>query len=237
MFNRWHLALQSFLDNAGESLSPTNQQAARVLQLNLFVLALEVDVTANEDLPHPFLSEYSAPWLLQLPYRLREDPNKFETSCFELSPLARDMHTPRFQQIIALVRDAVKHAVVYDAPVHFRQFWLDTTIVAPLYFVAYICRDPKVRREAVSSLYRLPHQEGSWDSLITARSCEKLMEIDKEGLGEVLRAEDIPEWARIREVKASTDAEGRLDKISYRRFGKPWEPEGSDHEKWLQLIL
>lgn len=237
MFNRWHLALHSFLNNAGDSLSPTTRQAARVLQSNLLVLELEVDVTAKEDLPHPFVSEYSAPWLLQLPYRLREDPKKFETSCFELSPLAWDMHTPRFQQIIALARDAVEHVVAYDAPVHFRQFWLDTTIVAPLYFVAYICQDPKVRREAVSLLYRLPHQEGLWDSLIAARSCEKLMEIEEEGLGEVSRAEDIPEWARIREVKASTDAEGRLDKISYRRFRKPWEPEGSDHERWLRLML
>ena len=71
-------------------------------------------------------------------------------------------------------------------------FTLDMNIVAPLYAVASRCRHPVVRRNAVSLLYAAPRQEGIWDSILTARVAERLINIEEAGLGNVTCCEDVP---------------------------------------------
>ncbi len=95
------------------------------------------------------------------------------------------------------------------------EFCLDMNIVAPLYAVAHRCRDPAVRRKAISLLYNSPRQEGIWDSILTARVAERLMGIEEEGLGIVTCAADIPDWARITDVNVKFDFQGRLGTVSY----------------------
>lgn len=218
IFNQWDLSLKSFLRNASDSLSPTAQQAARVLQLNQQMLALQIDISTQKDRIWQLMRE-NRMFLFQ-----------------EHSPLEWDAHTPRFQQITAMARNVVEHAVRLDAARrdHFRKFALDTNIIATLYFIATSCRDPIVRREAVALLYESPCEEGLWHSAITARVCEKLVDIEEEGLGEVRRCDDIPEWRRVDGITISFNVEGRVGKISYRRRKMPGELEGGDCEEPFQ---
>ena len=96
-------------------------------------------------------------------------------------------------------------------------FSLDMSIVAPLFVVASKCRHPIIRRKAVALLYAAPRQEGIWDSVLTARVAERLIDIEEAGLGNVDGCEDVPDWARISEVEVKFDLQGRLGTVKYSR--------------------
>jgi hypothetical protein len=61
-------------------------------------------------------------------------------------------------------------------------FALDLGIVPPLFVVATKCRDRKVRREAIRLLLSSPRREGMWDSILSGRVAQWIMEIEEEGL-------------------------------------------------------
>lgn len=102
-------------------------------------------------------------------------------------------------------------------------FNLDMSIVAPLYAVASRCRHPVIRRKAVSLLYAAPRQEGIWDSILTARVAERLINIEEAGLGNVTCCEDVPDWARISDVEVKFDLQGRLGTVRFCRQRSPLE--------------
>lgn len=65
-------------------------------------------------------------------------------------------------------------------------FALDLGIVPPLFVVATKCRDRKVRRDAMKLLLVSPRREGMWDSLLSGKVAQWIMEIEEEGMGEYL---------------------------------------------------
>ncbi|EPE30836.1 Zn2/Cys6 DNA-binding protein [Glarea lozoyensis ATCC 20868] len=65
-------------------------------------------------------------------------------------------------------------------------FALDLGIVPPLFVVATKCRDRKLRRDAIKLLLNSPRREGMWDSILSGRVGQWIMEIEEEGMGEYL---------------------------------------------------
>jgi len=61
-------------------------------------------------------------------------------------------------------------------------FALDLGIVPPLFVVATKCRDRKLRREAIRLLLSSPRREGMWDSILSGRVAQWIMEIEEEDL-------------------------------------------------------
>jgi hypothetical protein len=61
-------------------------------------------------------------------------------------------------------------------------FALDLGIVAPLFVAATKCRERKLRREAIRLLMSSPRREGMWDSILSGRVAQWIMEIEEEGL-------------------------------------------------------
>lgn len=61
------------------------------------------------------------------------------------------------------------------------------------------CRDPAVRRQALSLLSRLslPRQEGTWNAIDASRIGQRVIDVEEEGLGAVESAEDVPESSHI----------------------------------------
>lgn len=82
-------------------------------------------------------------------------------------------------------------------------FTLDFGLVAPLYEIARLCRDPTIRRKAINLLRAHPMREGMWDGLLAARAAEAQMELEEGmaremlGIEKVETSEDIPRDARI----------------------------------------
>jgi len=156
-----------------------------------------------------------------------------EVSTFDVltDETAWDRFTSRYEHIVELASLIVKsmacdHISQKQGP----EFSLDTNIVATLYAVAHHCRDPVVRRKALSVLYAFPRQEGIWNSVLTARVAERLIGIEEGGLGIVTCVGDVPDWARISNVDVKFDHQGCLGTVRYSR-------QRSRHDKVREEVM
>ena len=88
-------------------------------------------------------------------------------------------------------------------------FSLDLGIIAPLYIVISRCRDPAIRRRGLQLLASCNRREGIWDSTLSARVAERIIAIEEDGATShpVLYASQIPEHARIRDLKPTFGVE------------------------------
>lgn len=113
----------------------------------------------------------------------------------ENSPFSWDDYNGLFEEILSLVGDVIKtssgvrasvsghslesfESVKHDSATQ-PLFCLDNGILVPLYEVATMCRDPVIRRKAVSILRLAPRQEGVFNSHLLAMAAEKAIEIEE----------------------------------------------------------
>lgn len=127
-----------------------------------------------------------------------------------------DDFIPEGEEIVSMVESVI---ALNDsaASSHRPDFTFEISIVGPLYSVAHKCRDPFVRRKAISLLRSSLRQEGIWDSNMAAQVAERIITIEESGLGEVRSAKDVPDWARISDVEASFDPVETKATFSYSR--------------------
>ena len=187
-FIKWASAFQGFLDRYSATLGPAALQGAAVLKISRYVTELNLEC---------------------LKMRLRGCQTSW------------DQHRSICEDIVDLATTIVRMQSFTNsstqpstrAPV----FSLDVGIVCPLYMVVFQCRDPIIRRRSIALLYSAPRQEGFWNSINTARVCEKIMLVEEAGLGEVKCAEDIPNSNRINEVDVRFDMQGRKAYLTLNR--------------------
>ncbi len=81
----------------------------------------------------------------------------------------------------------------------------DTGYVTCIFFAATRCRDPRLRRRAISVLKALPRQEGIWKSSSAAKIAEQLIHLEEAGLDteNINCAADVPEQKRIWQMDGS----------------------------------
>ncbi|KAL8855681.1 MAG: hypothetical protein Q9178_007692 [Gyalolechia marmorata] len=144
-----------------------------------------------------------------------------EFSTFQLlhDPMCWDKSLPVFEDLVSLAAAVIDAQNAADEkglqkPV----FQLDHSIIGPLFSVSHKCRDPYLRRKAISMLYSAPRQEGVWDSILTARVCERIMNLEEEGLGEVKAAADVPGLRRIIDIQVTFDLQARRGEIKFLRL-------------------
>ncbi|KAE9363319.1 hypothetical protein N431DRAFT_391033 [Stipitochalara longipes BDJ] len=89
-------------------------------------------------------------------------------------------------------------------------FTLDTEVIMPLAAAAFAYRDGQMRRKLIVLLRSVNRQEGVWNSLLTARVVERVMEIEEYGLdGEVGTTSSIPRCNRVVGIQVELDSEKR----------------------------
>ena len=134
-------------------------------------------------------------------------------------PMCWDQSLSVFEEIVDLAAAVIDAQNAADEK-RFKKpvFQLDHSIIGPLFSVSHMCRDPYLRRKAISMLYSAPRQEGVWDSILTARVCERIMNLEEEGLGEVKGAADVPEWRRIIDIQVTFDLQARRGEIKFFRL-------------------
>ena len=94
-------------------------------------------------------------------------------------------------------------------------FQLDQSIIGPLFSIAQRCRDPKLRRRVIALLRSRHRQEGVWDSRLTARAAERIMNLEEEGLGIIKCAADIPDHRRISGINVAFNLQARRGCITF----------------------
>jgi hypothetical protein len=101
----------------------------------------------------------------------------------------------------------------------------DSGIIGPLYVVAVLCRNPKIRRKALNLLETNPRREGVWDSILGAKAAIVIMNIEEEGM----EGDYIPEHSRLRGIKLTSDLQQRTGRLQHfieagRGWGFPCPP-------------
>lgn len=91
-------------------------------------------------------------------------------------------------------------------------------IIAPLYYTGIKCRDPLIRRQAISLLRACPpHPRGLWDSMLSADIAQAILNIEERGLSLVESPKDIPKSSRIVVERIDHDPLGQDIRIQYKR--------------------
>lgn len=120
-----------------------------------------------------------------------------------------DDHGDTFNEILDLIESISQEMRLIEPFAGSRDerlFTLEFGTVSPLFMIARGCRDPLLRRRAIGLLRRFPIREGLWDSKMAADTAEHVMVLEEQAAGvNVTSAQDIPQWARIREATTHRD--------------------------------
>ncbi|PYI31604.1 hypothetical protein BP00DRAFT_474495 [Aspergillus indologenus CBS 114.80] len=115
-----------------------------------------------------------------------------------------DEFLPQFRQCVALAGEVAAAHHRYAGSSSRATFTPEIKFIPVLYIVGVKCRHPVVRRQVLDILRRQPMREAAWDSILTARVVERVIEIE-EGGGRAAGQEpmvstcmeEIPIWQRI----------------------------------------
>jgi hypothetical protein len=140
-----------------------------------------------------------------------------------------DEHYQEFETIVTQAEIVLQLSPVSKRP----SFTLDTEVIMALASTVINCRDSQVRRKALALLRSAHRQEGIWNSLLTARVAERVVEIEEYGLdGETGAVMSIPRWNRVLVVQIKLDNENRRANLQYMR---PKEDGGLETiNEWLE---
>ena len=95
-------------------------------------------------------------------------------------------------------------------------------IVSTLYLVATRCRDPRIRRQAISMLTMGKIKDGVWEAHELAKVAEKIMILEEKGIPNVKTATDIPFRARVSLLKSKIHwYKSRIELDCYRPTDTP----------------
>jgi hypothetical protein len=81
------------------------------------------------------------------------------------------------------------------------KFNFDSYSIIPLCLTAQKCRDPLLRRRAISLLFKYPRKEGVWDSLFMGGITEWVLNVEEAFLDHG----KVPDWARLHGVTLEID--------------------------------
>ncbi|KAH6696759.1 hypothetical protein BKA61DRAFT_248791 [Leptodontidium sp. MPI-SDFR-AT-0119] len=122
-------------------------------------------------------------------------PSRFLFSPAEADETYSDIYLPECSTLVGLLEDVLDH----DPNIRPGQatFVFGSHCVLALFVVSLRCRDPEVRRRAISLLVKHPRREGLWDSLMAATVASWVMFEEEKGMVGGF----VPESARLRIVK------------------------------------
>lgn len=144
-----------------------------------YSLLLECISNSNAaDKPH----EVAAINVMKLHYRTIY---VFLSVCLSIEESASDLHTPDFEEIIHLGELIVSMPPPPGRPGQpneQRTFSFEMGIIPSLYFTTIKCRNPALRRRALSVLRKAPLREGLWMSHIASKVAERLIQVEESGM-------------------------------------------------------
>jgi hypothetical protein len=108
--------------------------------------------------------------------------------CLDTSPMVFDRHNAIFANIISHSIQSYhlrfSGQVSIDEARHKSGSFVLNSIsdmgwITPLFFTALLCRNHRIRHQAVRLLESAPHKEGIWDGLLAARVAEQVIALEE----------------------------------------------------------
>jgi hypothetical protein len=96
------------------------------------------------------------------------------------------------------------------------------------------CRDPVVRRRAISILAKCGRIEGIWHAFSTSKVAQRVLDIEEAGLPNVKSCEDVPDWARISNVSPVCNPIERRATLTYTRPRSEHDPTWQTVEEVIE---
>lgn len=143
-----------------------------------------------------------------------------------------DKHIHKFKEIVRIYEHVSKTSSLKRKQKV--SFGVDTGIIHTLAFVVGRCRDPQIRRAALSLLKRDDHVEGDMRASTGSGVLQSLIELE-EGDRRVNRQEDVPEEARVRIWEDQQFWHSGLVKIYF--IHSPYDPQrgAAFKEVWSRM--
>lgn len=114
--------------------------------------------------------------LLEIQYRCA---NILVTVGMPPKEAAFDEFQKDFESIVSLAESIIHGGGTIKDPKRTRDFSFDMSIVAPLYFTATRCREPLIRRQALSLLWTTARQECIWNAEMLTKIAERIILIEE----------------------------------------------------------
>jgi hypothetical protein len=131
-----------------------------------------------------------------------------------------DALTSHFREIVDLAKIFVKQEKLQSDSQR-AMFTFDDPFISSVYIVILKCREPSLRREAIALLQSHPRRDGVMDSTLMAKIGTMQMNIEEaESEGGY-----IPEHARIRGIKTTTDMVNRTGRMKYLKMASSSDRE------------
>ncbi|TQV92340.1 hypothetical protein V2A60_007029 [Cordyceps javanica] len=144
-------------------------------------------------------------------------------------PLRWDAHTDTFNEMIQYA-EAATGADRDDARNGTRigpQFHMHIGVVPVLYGIIHKCRDPSIRRRAITLMSRSRRLEGVWDSEATLAVALRAMSVEEQGRA-LASSADIPAAARVRRIAVLPINEGEYSHANPKSYMVGYEID----QKW-----
>ena len=150
--------------------------------------------------------------------------------CIDPLEMEYDYHTAGFQEIVSLGQILLESSLTPSDTTEF-DFAYDMEFIGPMYFGASRCRDPQLRRKALSILAKRRRREGLWDSKRCVMIAERIIAIEEAGLCESVVQMLPPARYRIHEATIEVASPS----FSSTFFTLP-DGLGSEHFRWHETF-
>ena len=116
-----------------------------------------------------------------------------------------DAHLSKFQTLVDLAKRFTRKLHCSESIGAASCIGFDTNYLPVLSFVALRCRDPRTRREAISTLRAHPRIEGQWDNRVAADVSEYIMILEENSgtVPEPSSCDEIPDISRLHLLSCS----------------------------------
>ncbi|KAF4953222.1 hypothetical protein FGADI_6197 [Fusarium gaditjirri] len=136
--------------------------------------------------------------------------------------LSLDRYTSEFEELVNCASRVLSLEETEPKSQAAPVFHLEIGAVPVLFMTVAWCRDPVIRRRAISLLMSNQAQEGIWSSLLTGRVARRLMEAEEGDLN-VHSCKDVPGPRRVTSVLVRLGPREREATIRYGLHDREWE--------------
>lgn len=145
-----------------------------------------------------------------------------------------DEHMSNYTKIIESAEEIIELTKTLSKPSSIpRRFFMEAPITPSLYWTAYKCRDPLLRRRAIKAILNFPACQGGWENRRHAASATRIMEIEEGPVWHLPIEERFVknEWRVIEPLQRPSDAQINQG-THLLLLLKPFGPDGSFVERW-----
>ena len=148
--------------------------------------------------------------------------------------MAWDLYTEQFKTIVDLARKVLLADNSLKSPYKLI-FSFDFGITPPLSLTTVRCRDPTIRRQALTLLRNTRNKQGPFGSSGLVAKCEEyIMQVEEKGLGSIKSCADVPSIRRVRKMGANVETEKGTIKLQYIHY--PYDQKAERSTAYLSAI-